>query len=675
MKLFKKYYYWLIIVVSFVFLFISIFNAQNDALTFDEVAHIPAGYSYLTLHDMRLNPEHPPLIKDLAAFPLLFQKLRFNIEKDFWKKDINGQWEAGHDLLWQENNDPDKIAFWSRLPIIIISLLLGLFIFKWTKELAGVYAGLLAFLLYSFDPNILGHNHFVTTDIGIAAFLTFSFYYFVKFIVNPNWKNTFWGGIFLGLAHVAKFSSITLIPLYGLILFSYPLLKAEKEEKKLSFKNIVKKRLLKLSQYLLKGSVAFLLSFLIIWLVYLPSVWSASPQFLEKTIQHYIPRNTFVNNWLIFLNHYWTTRPFSEYGLGLAMVFQRVAGGNGAYYFGQVSSQAFPSYFPVVFLMKETLAFLSFLFITFLAGLYFLPKICKSILNWLKPSTAKIKENSNQTDFVLVSLILLWGYFLLYSYISITGNLNIGLRHLFPVFPPLIILVAVTIIKLEKIFFHRYRVVYQTSIVILLALLILETLSAYPYYLSFFNKAVGGPKNGYHYVTDSNADWGQDLKRLKKWLDQYPEIKKIKVDYFGGGNPQYYLGNRFEPWWDSKRPIESGYYAISTNFLMGSLYDKEKKDNQSYRWILKNNLHPIYQIGTSILVYYISPQEEKTIQLSHKIRKCPEEWIINAMPTIQSKENQKNKEYFIYKGKSYKKEEFDLDWVKNNCEVKKIIAY
>ena len=58
----------------FIFL-MAFFSMRDDSATMDEVAHLPAGYSYLTQKDMRLNPEHPPLMKDLAAIPLLFIKI------------------------------------------------------------------------------------------------------------------------------------------------------------------------------------------------------------------------------------------------------------------------------------------------------------------------------------------------------------------------------------------------------------------------------------------------------------------------------------------------------------------------------------------------------------------------------------------------------------------------
>ncbi len=603
-----KNYGWLIVGALLFFVTVSILNARNDALTFDEVAHIPAGYSYLLFHDMRLNPEHPPLIKDLAALPLLFFRPQLDIEKDFWQKEVNGQWEAGHNLLWQEGNNPDQIAFWSRLPIILISLLLGLFIFKWSKELAGLTAGLLAALIFFLDPNILGHNHLVTTDVGIAAFLTFSLYYFAKFIVKPSWRNTILAGLFLGLAHTAKFSSVTLLPLYTLVVFAYPLLKpAPQEDREDPPKKKAVLRCHSFLKYLFKGGLVFVFSVMVIWLVYWPNVRQADSVFLQKTINHYLPAKSPKHQIVSRLNQSQFTRPLAEYGLGLSMVLQRVSGGNTVYYLGQVSNQAFPSYFPVVFLLKETVGFLSLLLLSIVLALYFLPKIIPQIFSWLKIPVRS--EREGHLDFIVVSLSLLLAYIILYSYLSITGNLNLGIRHLLPIFPPLIILISFILTKAVNLFqSSRHKLIYKTGIILVLLFLAIETISAYPYYLSFFNRTVGGPKNGYHYVTDSNADWGQDLKRLEKYLDHHPEIKQIHIDYFGGDNPRYRFGSKFIPWWDSRRPIEPGYYAISANFLMNSIYDKNKPDNQSYRWIIKNHLKPITQIGTSILIYKVGKE-------------------------------------------------------------------
>lgn len=116
--------------------------------------------------------------------------------------------------------------------------------------------------------------------------------------------------------------------------------------------------------------------------------------------------------------------------------------------------------------------------------------------------------------------------------------------------------------------------------------------------------------NGYKYVTDSNADWGQDLKRLQKFLNAHPEIDKLRLNYFGMADLNYYLGEKYVAWWDSKRPLEAGWYGISTLFLQESIYDLRRADNTSYRWL--KNKKPDYQVGTSILIYYVNKTEAET---------------------------------------------------------------
>jgi hypothetical protein len=610
-------------------LVVSVLNAWWDSAIFDETAHIPAGYSYLTQHDMRLNPEHPPLIKDLAELPLLFMNLKFNTSMDFWTKDINGQWDAGRDLLWQERNDANQIIFWSRLPIVILSLILGWFIFKWTRELVGISAGLFALAIYAFDPNILGHNHFVTTDIGIAAFMTFSFYYFLKFIKDPSWTNVFWGGIFLGLVQLVKFSSIMLLPIFGLVLIIYPLVKICRNKNK----NIFVFKIKKLAEYLVKGVVAFIISLVAVWGVYAFNDYNMPKEKLAKTINYYFDsadynkKTIYTNKVLLLLNENRLTRPLSEYALGISMVFKRVSGGNGAYFMGKVSSTAFPAYFPTVFVLKEPLPILFFMLSALIIGIIFYAKSIPKIFFPQYPEEHSKGFIFRFSEFVRHNIIgiSLFAFIVLYAYISITGNLNIGFRHLFPILPFAYILVAKVFSEYMEKLTDNGKITWRISLTALLIILITGTVSAYPAYMSYFNPIAGGSKNGYRYVTDSNADWGQDLKRLQLFIDRYNwcdgnglnsfckiydesrgPIEKIHINYFGGADIKYYFGEQAIDWWDSRRPLETGWYALSTNHIMGSIYDRTKKDSESYRWIL--GVKPVAQVGTSIFIYYLTPE-------------------------------------------------------------------
>lgn len=639
----EKHYKKIIFLILSFILVVSALNANNDSAIFDETAHIPAGYSYVAERDMRLNPEHPPLLKDLPGLMLLPMNLNFDTTKSFWTTDVNGQWDAGRNLLWQAGNDADKIIFWSRIPFVILSLLLGLFIFKWAKELAGVSAGLFALALYAFDPNILGHNHFVTTDLGIAAFMVFSFYYFLKFVKKPSWKNVFVGGIFLGLMQLVKFSSITLFPVFGLIILVYPLVKIDRTEK-----SDWKFKLKKLGEYLGKGIAALAVSLALVWGVYFVNIYKMPAEKLSETIEYYFPaednskKARMVNKISNHLNENILARPLSEYFLGMAMVFKRLDGGNSAYFMQEVSSTAFPAYFPIVFAIKEPLVNLFFMLlavtIAFSRGAV---SVTRKLSYHLNQNAEPDQKDWSVASFIRhnISVIGLFSFIFLYAYISITGNLNIGLRHLFPILPFAYILTAKVLFDFLKRINIQTKKIWGLAFTILLLFLVSETIAVYPAYMSYFNPIAGGPRNGFRYATDSNADWGQDLKRLKNWVDEYNEcaenltvcskccmknnqpkfplvfekgrLEKIRINYFGGGDIFYYFGDQVIDWWDSRRPIEPGWYAISVNYLQGSIYDKAKPNNESYRWL--QNIPPVAQIGTSIFVYYITPEEALTI--------------------------------------------------------------
>jgi len=137
---------------------------------------------------------------------------------------------------------------------------------------------------------------------------------------------------------------------------------------------------------------------------------------------------------------------------------------------------------------------------------------------------------------------------------------------------------------------------------------VFSVLSVYPHFLAYFNEIVGGPNNGYIYTVDSNLDWGQDLKRLKKWTEEN-NIDKIYVDYFGGGDARYYLKEKYLPWQGNWRPNDfpkENYLAVSATFLQGGRGLPVAGFNQPwgyYLWLDK--YQPIAKIGYSIFVYYI----------------------------------------------------------------------
>lgn len=634
MDFLKKHAYLILCGILLLHFIVSVLVSSQESAIYDEKAHIPAAYSYVRYGDMRLNPEHPPLLKDMAGLPLLAFQPTFPLKTTQWQSGVNEQWSIGEMFISCTKpevacNDADKILFWSRLPIILLSVVLGIALFIWTRELGGTLAGLFAVTLYAADPNIIAHNHYVTTDLGIAAFIFFAFYFFVRFLRNPNLENVIVAGIFLGLAELTKFSAVLLFPIFGLFVLLYALTKpkpANTSQSTLIFK------LRTLLQYGLKFTGSVLVCFVLIWSLYAWNTFNMPGEKLVADANLYLSQPNapaqFAHALVVKTSESEITKPLSEYFLGVAMVFARVASGNPHYFLGTVSMQSSPWYFPVVFLLKETLPFL-FLLIT-VAG-YALYRLGKTIAAKQSRSIQAVFKSIGQSIQKKPAQYLIALFIFVYGYVSLSGNLTIGFRHLFPILPFIYMLVAKTLFDFLRR--HEDEPATHTALSWVLGGLTLVIVAipalAYPGYLSYFNPVVGGNANGYQYVTDSNYDWGQDLKRLKVWVDNYnacsegdwmtinnskgcenpPEniptsvpIDKIRVDYFGGGSPAYYLQEKYISWWDKREP-EPGWYAISSFFYQESIYKQKPAGQRDYSWL--KDIQPVARAGDSIFIYYI----------------------------------------------------------------------
>lgn len=569
-------------------MFLIMFGSSwNDSATFDEVAHIPAGYSYLTQKDYRLNPEHPPLAKDIATLPLLFLDLKFPINNSAWTNDINGQWDMGRIFLYESGNDADQILRYSRFPIMILALILGWMIFKQTTKRYGKKVGLLALFFYSFSPTIIAHSRYVTTDTITTFGVFLALATFANFLANQTRKNLIIAGLAFGFAQLCKFSLITLGPLYLVLAIIWAFVNRDAQ-----------KTFIKLALEIIgKTILIFTTGVILIWGVYQYHVWNYPPAHQIKTTEAIVGSFPVKE---IMKATVWSAdkpilQPLGEYFFGLMMMTQRASGGNANYYLGALYGKGNPSYFPLLYLVKETLAFH---ILTLLAIIFFIRrkfwKTDKTIPDW-------IREN-----FWLFTGV---AFIIMYSIMSITGNLNIGIRHIMPILPFIYIIVARQIIKwFENVSFFK-RTFITIILVIFLSWGILSTLFATPYYLSYYNALSGGIKNGYKIATDSNYDWGQDLKRLKDWAGKnLPADKKIALDYFGGGNLKYYFGDKVEGWWSSRgNPKDAGieWLAISANTLTSALADTtpgfERKNEDTYQWL--RDKEPVARVGSSIFIY------------------------------------------------------------------------
>ncbi|MFZ5982288.1 MAG: ArnT family glycosyltransferase, partial [Patescibacteria group bacterium] len=269
----------LAILACFVFLLLALFSAEGftwknlrysgNAITTDEMAHIPSGYYYLKTGKYFLNPEHPPLVKDVSALSLIFLNPVFpEIDK---QEDIqewfawygyppaefifsnnleikNAQWDFSGIFLFNPKNDPDKIAFFARLSVILFNSILLFLLYRSVLLLWGNRAAILALALIVFSQFNIAHGSLVTMDfmssiLQMLAVATFSIY--IKRLTED--KNSIFFFIltlgYLSLALLAKFSSLILIPFLflGGIVFI-----------------LMRKKLRFLSRYLIQASLLIL---------------------------------------------------------------------------------------------------------------------------------------------------------------------------------------------------------------------------------------------------------------------------------------------------------------------------------------------------------------------------------------------------------------------------------
>lgn len=597
----------------------ALFASYGDSITTDETPHITAGYSYLKYMDYRINPEHPPLVKDIAAFPLLFLHLNFPDQSPSWTTNINDQWSLGPQFLFQSGNNPDQIIWWGRMGPILVMLLLGVGIFLWTKKLFGEKTALFTLFIYALSPEFIGHGHLVTTDVPAAAAFLFGTWAYLHFLERQTWKNFFLASAVIAIAQATKFSLILLWPLFIVATILWVIFKDPPLEI-ISFQLI--KRLFRYA-VVFTGVVA--MSYVFLYPIYQFHVINYPPERQIQDINAILngPQLAPINHVLVWMADKPVLRSYAQYLFGLTMVVLRIGGGNTTYFLGQVANVAWWYYFPVVYLLKIPTAFLillgfsTLLFIKSLWRNFTILNRAYALEGRIHGCWVMLKEfmQENFTEFAMVLFILL------YWTTSMTGNLNIGVRHIIPTFPFIMILVAgqihrwihepITIMPTHPLAAVAQAVTAYTKKwfrVLFIAVLLFwygaTSIAVAPYYLAYFNEIAGGPANGYKYATDSNLDWGQNLRRLAAFVEQN-HIDKIKVDYFGGSSPTYYLGDHYEQMNASLGP-QKGWLAISTTFLQQGRATPArgwKESTTFYQWL--DAYQPVAEIGYSIFVYHI----------------------------------------------------------------------
>jgi len=463
------------------------FSVRRESQTWDEGNHIFTGYRSWTHGDFGLNPEHPPLVKLFATVPLLWSQPKSPaLEERFFKEDA---FLRGKEFLYQ--NDPDKLLAQTRTAAAIFTLLTALVVFFGTREMFGTGAAFIALTLVTFDPNLLAHGALITTDVGLACFMFLSVYLFYRFVKSPSALRLIVTGVSVGLVLAVKHTGLLVLPILFL----------------LTLCEIFGARTIKLL-----GSLALimLIGWIVLWSTY-RFRYDARPNGLQLNppLAAYVEGLKPYEAWPIRTAARFHILPES-YLYGLADV-KLTANYYTSYVLGKVYAHNVWFYFPVAFLIKSTVGVLALFLLTI--GVL----ATRRLSHW------------REILFLILPVIF-------YLIVALTVGMNIGVRHILVVYVFLYVLIGGAAWALIN---KNRKWVYAVGVLLLVHAA--SSLLAFPNYIPYANELWGGPSQTHKYLTDSNSDWGQQLKSVKQYLDQRG-VKECWFLYFAEGvaEPSYY---------------------------------------------------------------------------------------------------------------------------------------
>lgn len=491
-------------------LFLQLKLAKTDSQTTDEGDHLAAGYTYVTTDNWWFNPEHPPLTKTLAGLAILHLHPKVtpymnsllanssNYFYDSWQEDRF----YGEQLLYNSGNNPKELMFWGRVPFVLITFLLGLTILLICWSEWGALAALAGVSIYALDPTVNGHGFLINTDLPLAFGYLLTIYWTWKYFSQPIRSRAVFLGLSLGFALLVKHTAVIALPAILMVFVFHWILTGKWKE------------------YLPKLLLAFFITWVTIWAGFgfhdrvAPPSKAMSSEYTYISSNHGSTKNMPVlkptKTDLDYSKYLWLLDLFpGDYVKGLYFVTNHAAQGHpGAFLLGETSQNGWWYYFPAIIFYKTPI-----------------PSLILILIALFLQFKKKSKELST-IGFSLGAVVFL--------VCAMTSKANLGIRHIMPIYPLLFLTVGYVVAS-----FPKWRYLFAGLFIWLL----INAVTTYPYFLSFFNGFAQGSYNGYQVASDSNLDWGQDLGRIADYIKQN-KLQNIYIDYNWDGNPalDYYLG-------------------------------------------------------------------------------------------------------------------------------------
>jgi len=511
--------------------------ARRESITIDETAHTGAGVSYWQKLDMRMNEEHPPMSKLIAALPLALKGVHADYTHTSWTfsgsgpfNQYLGEWTFGYWFLMRWN-DPRNVIWWARIPMLFMTLLLGYLIYGLGARLGGKWGGLLCLAFYATTPAFLAFGPLVITDIVIVVFWILTVWQMPNLWRSPSRSALIKFGLAFAGALLTKFSA-------GLLFFVFPAVALSLRLRPVSEQptdRIALRKWRRRAWWNFCKGAAWAAVF--VYLVYLLFSWHQPTNTLDAI---HFPASPILRR---------ISMPLWVYLKGLAG-FAMSAGSRPTYILGHSYPHGVWFYFPVIFALKSQLAFLISLLVAIVVALF------------LKVRPTRANDDPVVPEGLALNWRCLWISLLVYVAVSMLNRLDISIRHFLIAIALIILLLAPLPRMLQKlrITFPLFAFASAALTAMLVICTIVSVIRVYPYYFPYLNSLSMG-KPGYQLVNDSNLDWNQSLPDVETFAQQHG-INNFLLDAYAFADPGVY-STHGQPWNCQKATsADGGRWAI-----------------------------------------------------------------------------------------------------------------
>ena len=558
-------------------------SATRHSPTSCEPGMLAAGLSHWRLERFELYRVNPPLVRMVAAVPLLAYAAKTDWSGFSEAPGARAEFPVGADFVAANGEETVRLTAFARWACIPFSVAGALICHAWGREFYGTHSGLLATALWCFSPTILAHASLATTDVPCAALAAAASYCFWHWINCPSWRGVAVSGTVLGLAELTKMTLVVLYPLWTVLWLT---------------ERWWRKTTTPAQKRLRDGVMLCVLFVASLYVVNLGYLFEGSFTRVDKFefVSDLLVGNTTAGSGNRLADTWLAALPVplpKDYVLGVDTQrrdFEHTE--TPSYLRGRFQTEGWWYYYLYALAVKVPLG---------TWGLVLAAVILR--LAGILPGV------SGGAGFFLLAPAAV-----ILAFVSSQSGFSQHSRYVIPIFPFLFIWISQVA---QTVGLGLWKTSAACSA--LLGWSVASSLACYPHSLSYFNELAGGPKGGAAHLLGSDLDWGQDLLYLKRWLDDHPGAKPLYLSYTDFFDAKH-LGIKGVDAFEQCRSaggtsprLLPGWYAIGVNDLRWWGHLSEASED-SHGWpqcalYELGKRAPVARIGYSIYIFHVQGVE------------------------------------------------------------------